>query len=241
MTPAPSLQDLIETVRRDAGDDELDQLATARAMVNDLSETGDALLGHYVDRARRSGRSWTEISNTLGVTKQAVHKRWAGPSIEGFERFTVRARNCLAAASDAARAMGHTYVGTEHLLLGLYAEPESIAARILTEAGTTPKAVRAAVVARLAQIATPRATERAAPPAGQELPRTPRANAALGATVSEALQLGHNYIGTEHLLLGLYHDSGAISAQVLAELGPDKQYAHAKVVEILADITGSAN
>ncbi|MFD2080515.1 Clp amino terminal domain-containing protein, pathogenicity island component [Actinopolymorpha cephalotaxi] len=239
MTPAPSLQDLIETVRRDAGNDELDQLATARAMVNDLSETGDALLGHYVDRARRSGRSWTEISNTLGVTKQAVHKRWAGPSIEGFERFTTRARTCLSAAGDAARAMGHGYVGTEHLLLGLYAEPESIAARILTEAGTGPKAVRAAVVARLSAIATPAATERAAPPAG-ELPRTPRANAALGAAVAEALQLGHNYIGTEHLLLGLYHDSGSISAQVLAELGPDKQAAHAKVVEILADFTSPA-
>ena len=77
MTPAPSLHDLIETVRRDAeSDDVLDQLATARAIVTDLSETGDAVLGHFVDRARGSGRSWTEISNVLGVTKQAVHKRF---------------------------------------------------------------------------------------------------------------------------------------------------------------------
>ncbi|MGW0230974.1 Clp protease N-terminal domain-containing protein [Actinopolymorpha singaporensis] len=239
MTPAPSLQDLIETVRRDAGDDELDQLATARAMVNDLSETGDALLGHYVDRARRSGRSWTEISNVLGVTKQAVHKRWAGPSIEGFERFTARARTCLAAAGDTARAMGHNYVGTEHLLLGLYAEPQSIAARILTEAGTGPAAVHEAVRTRLAAFTPP---EGAAPAkaAGQELPRTPRANAALGAAVTEALQLGHNYIGTEHLLLGLYHDSGSVAAQVLAELGPDKQTVHDKVVELLAGFTNPA-
>jgi hypothetical protein len=83
MAPAPTLQQLIESVRQDAGSDQaLDQLATAAAVAALLQETTDALLGHFVDQCRRDGRSWSEISNALGVTKQAVHKRFA----PGFSR-----------------------------------------------------------------------------------------------------------------------------------------------------------
>src|ERR1700728_697384 len=76
--PPPTLQELIDIVRQDTGSAEsLDLLVTAAAAVAQLEETGDALLGHFVDRCRRSGHSWSEISQALGVTKQAVHKRWA--------------------------------------------------------------------------------------------------------------------------------------------------------------------
>src|SRR5215472_4821397 len=100
MTPPPTLQELIDTVRRDAQtDDAISQLAVAAAAASDLEQTTDALLGHFVDRCRRAGRSWSEISAALGVTKQAVHKRFAGPLAERlvgatdrapFERFTLR-------------------------------------------------------------------------------------------------------------------------------------------------------
>src|SRR5262245_20403228 len=139
MTPPPTLQELIDTVQRDAHtDDPIDQLAVAAMTASDLEQTTDALLGHFVDRCRRAGRSWSEISAALGVTKQAVHKRFAGPLAErlvpasergpAFERFTMRARNVLKAAAASADAYDHPVIGTGDLLLGLYTEPEGIAA-----------------------------------------------------------------------------------------------------------------
>jgi hypothetical protein len=223
MTPAPSLHDLIETVRRDAeSDDVLDQLATARAMVTDLSETGDAVLGHFVDRARGSGRSWTEISNVLGVTKQAVHKRFTKVSLE---RFTDRARRTFDAASEQARALGHRYVGTEHLLLGLLTEPEGVAAKVLNGAGIERDATEAAVL---------RAVARQDSSVEGELPFTPRAKGALEGALSQALEWGHNYIGTEHLLLGLYSEPRGIAAKVLLDLGLDAETAQTRTIEILS-------
>jgi ClpA/ClpB-like protein len=232
MTPAPSLHDLIETVRRDAGsDDILEQLATARAMVADLSETGDAVLGHFVDRARGSGRSWTEISNVLGVTKQAVHKRFTKVSLDvnddaTFERFTTRARRAFDAAKPAATGLGHTYIGTEHLLLGFYADRDSIATKVLADARIGRNAVEADVVAR--------AGRGDAGTAPDEPPLTPRASAVVAGAVAEALQLGHNYIGTEHLLLAMYRDPAGLAAQILAARGLEHDTAHAKVIEALS-------
>ncbi|HEY8457530.1 MAG TPA: Clp protease N-terminal domain-containing protein [Actinopolymorphaceae bacterium] len=234
MTPPPTLHDLIETVRRDsASDDVLDQLATARALVAELSETGDAVLGYFVDRARVSGKSWTEISNVLGVTKQAVHKRFAGSFFAGqggptLQRMTARARSAFDAAAPAAAALGHPYIGTEHLLLGLYAEPESIATKILLEAGISREDVEADVLARTGR----------GPGAGEdEPPLTPRAAAAMTGSLAEALKLGHNYIGTEHLLLALYRDPEAVAPQILVSRGLTEQTAREKVIEALAGYT----
>ena len=142
MTPPPSLQELIDTVRQDSpSEDPLDQLATASAAVGQLEATSDALLGHFVDRCRRGGQSWSQISAALGVSKQAVHKRFAGPIADRlieshhpptFERFTTRARAVLVAANAAALARGRTEVGAVDLLTGLFAEPEGLAAKALT-------------------------------------------------------------------------------------------------------------
>src|SRR5439155_1751228 len=97
MTPAPTLQELIETVERDAPSRSLlDLLTTASSTVTQLEEVADAVLGHFVDRCRRHGHSWSEISTALGVSKQAAHKRFSlpGPTLE---RFTLRGRGTLAA------------------------------------------------------------------------------------------------------------------------------------------------
>ena len=262
MTPPPTLQELIDTVRRDAGtDDPIDQLAVASETASDLEQTTDALLGHFVDRCRRAGRSWSEISAALGVTKQAVHKRFAGPLAERlvaaaergvtFERFTPRARNVLVAAQDAAQASGHLEVGTGHLLLGLYADPESIAAKVLASMQVGKSEVQAALRDAWAQPAGPRdepelpagtADVRAAAwdtggglagETASRLPMAPAARAVLVNAVTVALEFGHNYIGTEHILLALYRDPDSLAARVLAGAGAERRQAQSLVDQLL--------
>ena len=226
MTPGPTLQELITTVQADAAsDDPLEQLMAASQIVAELQETGDAVLGHFVDACRRNGHSWTEISGSLGVTKQAAHKRFSfwKPNLE---RFTERARSALRAASGDARSLGHNYVGTEHLLLGLFEPAGGIAAVVLGDAGVTRARVEEKVLAVI-----PRG-----PVIGSDLklPFTPRAVASLERTLTEALALGHNYIGTEHLLLGLFGDTGSLATRVLTELGVSQDHVRAQVIEKLS-------
>ncbi|HYT39863.1 MAG TPA: Clp protease N-terminal domain-containing protein [Acidimicrobiia bacterium] len=224
MTPAPGLQELIETVERDApGQDLLDLLATASATVSQLEEAGDALLGHYVDRCRGHGHSWSEISTALGVTKQAAHKRFSFPA-PTLERVTERARRTIDAAAGAARSMGHNYVGTEHLLLGLFAEPEGLAARVLAEAGVD----RAAVEAKVLEV-----LPRQDAPLLDNPPYIPQASLALQGALGEALRLGHNYIGTEHILLSLVRGRDTLAARILADLGVSQELAQARLVAMI--------
>src|ERR1700691_6721167 len=114
MTPAPTLEELIDGVRADSSaDDVLAQLSQASKTVSDLEQVGDALLGHFVDQCRRSGHSWSEISGSLGVSKQAAHKRFTFDS-PSFERFTERARTVLSDSEREAHRLGHGFVGTAH-------------------------------------------------------------------------------------------------------------------------------
>jgi hypothetical protein len=226
MTPGPGLQELIATVRADAAStDALDQLATASRTVAELAEVTDAVLGHFVDQCRRSGRSWSEISGALGVTKQAAHKRFSiiAPTLE---RMTMRARTALSASVGEARALGHPYVGTEHILLGLYEPAGGLAAQMLSDAGMT----RANVEERILHVA-PRAPA-LAPEA--EPPFTPRATASLERTVAEALSLGHNYVGTEHLLLALFGDPESLAAMILRDSEADYDRFRQQVIEKLS-------
>src|SRR5579884_2198937 len=132
MTPSPTLQELIESVRADApAADPLGQLSQAARTVADMEEVSDALLGHFVDQCRRSGRSWSEISAALGVSKQAAHKRFSAGAAPSFDRFTPRARAVMRGAAETARALGHGVVGTGHLLLALLEPKESVAAQVL--------------------------------------------------------------------------------------------------------------
>jgi hypothetical protein len=211
MTPAPNLQELIDTVRADTpGNDPMDQLAQASRTVSELEDVADALLGHFVDRCRRRGRSWSEISAALGVSKQAAHKRFSTSGAPAFDRFTPRARAVLRGAAVEARSLGHGHVGSEHLLLALFEPPESMAAQMLADAGIARAACEERVRA---------GTERGAPGPNGELPFTPGAMEILRGAVEEALLLGHNYVGTEHLLLALFRHPDDPAAETLADVG----------------------
>jgi hypothetical protein len=206
------LDDLIGAITK-VHDDPLEQLQSAMIAADHLGDVADHLIGHFVDQARRSGASWTDIGRSMGVTKQAARKRFVpkGGSSEGFERFTPRARNVVVAAHDAAVAAGNDVVTTEHLVLGLLAEPDAIAAKVLREAGVTDEAVRRAIEL---------------PPAIDDppslVPYDDGAKKALELTFRQALRLGHNYIGTEHVLLALLeHEAGDGPLSTLGVERPD--------------------
>ncbi len=224
MTPAPTLQELIDGVRGDAsGEDALVQLSQASKTVNDLEQVADALLGHFVDQCRRSGRSWSEISSSLGVSKQAAHKRFTF-EVPSFERFTDRARTVMGQSKIEANRLGHGFVGTEHLLLALFDVAEGLAAQVLGQMGVTRSMAETQILALIK------------PGSGSEegtLPFTPRAKAMIRGAVDEALQLGHNYVGTEHLLLSLFRDENAVAAKVLVGLGVSLDAARDRTTELL--------
>src|SRR5688572_25232669 len=222
MAPAPDLNDLIATVTADAASDApLARLATASAVAGELADAGDALVGHFVDACRSAGHTWAEISGSLGVSRQAAHKKYSAIPRD-LERWTPRARQVLEHAISEAVAFGHAYVGTEHLLLGLF-PPGGIGAQILTDHGLTQSSVAEQVLAH--------APRREAGPS--DPPFTPLAAQVLGGALTEAISLGHNYIGTEHLLLGLFGQPEGLAAQILARSGATHDAVKTKVVELL--------
>ncbi|WP_151771800.1 Clp protease N-terminal domain-containing protein [Streptomyces abyssomicinicus] len=226
------LDDLIHAIKQ-GNPDALTQLQNAMIAAEHLGEVADHLIGHFVDQARRAGASWTDIGQSMGVTRQAAQKRFVpkeshdlDPS-QGFNRFTARARNVVGAAHTEAKAAGGAEGLPEHLVLGLLAEPESIGTRALADQGATPEAVRQAVTALL-------------PPASENPPElVPYGSAAkkvLELTFREALRLGHNYVGTEHILLALLeHENGE---GVLSGLGVRKDATEGYVAKALAAFTG---
>jgi ATP-dependent Clp protease ATP-binding subunit ClpC len=142
-----------------------------------------------------------------------------------FERFTDRARRVVVLAQEEARLLNHNYIGTEHILLGLLNEGEGIAAKALESLGISLSAVREQVVEIIGQ------GQQA--PTGH-IPFTPRAKKVLELSLREALQLGHNYIGTEHILLGLIREGEGVAAQVLQKLGAELQKVRQTVIQLLS-------
>ncbi|MER8113956.1 ATP-dependent Clp protease ATP-binding subunit [Streptomyces sp. SID8366] len=228
ITASVRLDDLIEAIKK-VHPEPLDQLQDAVIAADHLGDVADHLIGHFVDQARRSGASWTEIGKSMGVTRQAAQKRFVpkesadlDPS-QGFNRYTPRARNVVMAAHNEAVAARNPEGRPEHLVLGLLAEPEGIAAKAITAQDVTLDAVRGAAAAAL-------------PPAAEEVPDLvpygPEAKKVLELTFREALRLGHNYIGTEHILLALLeHENGT---GVLSGLGVTKAAAEEYVDRVLA-------
>jgi hypothetical protein len=235
MAEAPSspvplrLDDMIEVINKVHGD-ALERLTDAVIAADHLGDLADHLIGHFVDQARRSGASWTDIGRSMGVTKQAARKRFIPKGLgdatldpsQGFARFTPRARNAVMAAHQAAGDHHNDQVVPAHLTLGLLIETESLAAAVVRSLGVGLDDIRE------------RATS-AQPPAAADVPGVIpydlEARKVLELTFREALRLGHNYIGTEHLMLALLEwedgdgplsaaglDKGAVEAALLAAL-----------------------
>ncbi|MCW2872300.1 Clp protease N-terminal domain-containing protein [Actinacidiphila oryziradicis] len=233
MTNPVRLDDLIEAIKK-VHSDALEQLSDAVIAADHLGEVADHLIGHFVDQARRSGASWTDIGRSMGVTKQAAQKRFVpkapgepsdlDPS-QGFGRFTERARNVIMAAQNEAHAAGNDEIGPEHLVLGLLSEPEALAAAAIVAQGVTLEAVRQSVTTAL-------------PPSADQVPELipydARGRKVLELTFREALRMGHNYIGTEHILLALLELEDGTG--VLTGLGIDKATAEANIADALAAI-----
>jgi ATP-dependent Clp protease ATP-binding subunit ClpC len=146
-----------------------------------------------------------------------------------FERFTDRARRVVVLAQEEARMLNHNYIGTEHILLGLIHEGEGVAARAVVSLGISLEQVRKDVEDAIGQ-------GQSAPTS--HIPFTPRAKKVLELSLREALQLGHNYIGTEHILLGLVREGEGVGAQVLQKLGADLNRVRQQVLELLTGYKG---
>ncbi|MEV6597980.1 Clp protease N-terminal domain-containing protein [Actinoplanes sp. NPDC051346] len=212
ITPPVRLDDLIHTITSNRPDAPLDRLSDAVLLADHLGELADHLIGHFVDQARRSGASWTDIGRSMGVSKQAAQKRFVpktdlDPS-QGFSRFTDNARSTVVGAMNAARATGHPEIHPEHLLLGLLDVPGASAHDALGDFGGVREAAHAAL---------PEAP-------GGELPTLipfdARTRKILELTFREALRLGDDRVGTGHILLALLEE--AQGGGVLGTLGLDK-------------------
>ncbi|MEV0093263.1 Clp protease N-terminal domain-containing protein [Streptomyces sp. NPDC050738] len=229
------LDDLIEAIKK-GHTDALDQLSDAVIAADHLGEVADHLIGHFVDQARRSGASWTDIGKSMGVTKQAAQKRFVPKDLKdpaaaaldpsaGFGRFTERARNVVMASHNEAKAAGQAEMVPAHLVLGLLIEPEGLAAVAIRAQGVQLDSVRQAASAALPP----------ALPADEVpdlIPYDASAKKALELTFREALRLGHNYIGTEHILLALLELEDGEGP--LAEVGIEKSAIEAHLVELLS-------
>ena len=146
-----------------------------------------------------------------------------------FERFTDRARRVVVLAQEEARLLNHNYIGTEHILLGLIHEGEGVAAKALESLGISLEAVRAQVEEIIGQGQSA--------PTGH-IPFTPRAKKVLELSLREAKQLGHNYISTEHVLLGLVREGEGVAAHVLVKLGADLSRVRQQVIQLLSGAAG---
>jgi Clp amino terminal domain, pathogenicity island component len=220
-----SLDTLIEYVGSlHPGGDPLERLSDAVRVSATLDERSDALIGHFVDQARRSGAPWSSIGASMGVSKQAAQKRFVPrtdaadllpPGEELFGRFAPRARAVLSAAAATAAATGAGSVADAHLAVAVLTQPQGVAAVVLHELGVRDDDVTAAVgVAPHPGDPDPSGAELAG--IGYDESGT----AALRGALTAALRLRHNYIGTEHLLLGVLLADGP-AAQGLASLGLD--------------------
>jgi ATP-dependent Clp protease ATP-binding subunit ClpA len=222
----------------------LGHLSDAVTVAARLDEQSDALIGHFVDQARHSGASWSMIGASMGVSKQAAQQRFVTALVpeggEMFSRFTQRARNTLAAAG---RIAGADRVDAAQIAAGLLSEPEGLAAKVIHGAGISDEQFYAAFGV---QAAGPGGDADADAPAGgdadaaaiQALRFTSAGKAALKGTLKAALRLGHNYIGTEHLLLGLLFAEGD-AAQTLIAAGLDAGRVEAGLADEFARIQAS--
>ena len=245
--PPVRLDELISYIRNTEGT-ALDQVSAAVRMSEHLGELADHLIGHFVDQARKTGASWTEIGQSMGVTKQAAQKRFvprasaAGDLFSGafppnavkYDRFTDRAKRAVVAAvQEEAIKRRHDRLLPEHLALGLLHEQEGLAARAIAALGVSPEAVRAALGTVLPAVVVPAGVTPG------HVPFDSRTLKVLELTLREALALGHNYIGTEHILLGLLEEEESLGGGTLAGLGITKERALEWLIPVLEQMAAA--
>jgi Clp amino terminal domain, pathogenicity island component len=223
-----NLADVINQLEQNIPDaTDLDRISEAQRRAHTLTDVGEQLVGYYVTRAKNAGASWSQIGDAIGVSKQAVQQRWTPQT---FERFTDRARHVVVLSQEAARERLHHHIGTEHIALGLLGEPKGLAYELLVERAGSAEAVAAAVEGLL----TP-GTENS--PA--KIPFTPRGKQVLEEAVRESNELGHDFVGTEHLLLGLLVVEEGLGARALAAVNVDittlRPIVEERVKALLAD------
>ena len=222
MTQSIKLDDLISAIVK-VHDDPLDQLQDAALAAQHLGDLADHLLGHFVDQARRSGASWADIGEALGVTRQAAQKRFVPgkDDKQDFSRFTPRAQKVVTASLTDAQTRRTEFIEPANLAVAVFTEPEGIAAKALQEQGVT-----AEILAGHVELAGPAEN----PPA--LVPFSADAKKVLEQTFREALRLGHNYIGTEHILLALLECENGDGP--LHAAGATKEATEAYVAKVLS-------
>ncbi|MFI7601835.1 Clp protease N-terminal domain-containing protein [Actinoplanes sp. NPDC049681] len=219
--PPVRLDDLIQAITKNRPDAPLERLSDAVLLADHLGELADHLIGHFVDQARRSGASWTDIGQSMGVSKQAAQKRFVpkgdlDPS-QGFSRFSENARSTVVGSMTAARATGHPEIRPEHLLLGMLDVPGARAHAALGDMGRVREAATAAL---------PESPGTAMP---ELIPFDARCRKVLELTFREALRLGADTVGTGHILLAMLEE--AQGGGVLGELGIDKAAVEAALAQ----------
>jgi Clp amino terminal domain, pathogenicity island component len=214
-----SLTDLIERLDADLPEaTDLARITEAQLRARTLSDLGDQLVGHYVGKAKQAGASWSEIGDAIGVSKQAAQQRH---SPAPFERFTDLNRHSIVLAQEAARTHKHDFIGTEHLLLGLLGEPRGLAHEVLMAKTGSEQRIRHAI-------------EEAMRPAGKKAPRghiafDPKSKEVIEQALRASADLGHDWVGTEHTLLGLIRAEESRAAQILRSLGFTSDQLHETV------------
>ncbi|NMO02507.1 ATP-dependent Clp protease ATP-binding subunit [Gordonia sp. TBRC 11910] len=227
------LGDLIETIGK-VHDDPLEQLTDAVLAGEHLGEIADALIGHFVDQARRAGASWTAIGTSMGVSKQAAQKRFVGqtPSAPDdaasnpFARFTPRARNAVVTAHNLAVEESAEFVSPSHLTRGVLDEDQSLGVLALSGLGVDLPALDESLKPTSPGDATQ---------ARAFIPYDDAAKSVLEQTVQVALRLGHNYVGTEHLLIAAFDDPDVGPA--LNSAGVQKDSFEKAILDQLAELT----
>jgi hypothetical protein len=236
------LEGLIRQVESGGGD-HLERLRRASARSKEVAALADALLDHFIQEGREAGLTWTQIGEALEISKQAAQQRssrvvralgsakavakavrGAAGSTPTFARFTDKARHAVTEAQNLAEQRNHPRIGTEHLLAGLFVAG-GVGAQALTDLGLDP------------QVATSALGEPEAPEAlaGAKPTFTPEAKKALERSLREALKLGHNYIGTEHIALGLLMLEHGTAHDLVTGAGVEVTALRARIEAILEE------
>lgn len=225
MTELPELARLVRAVDgQHPGDDPNGRLEAAVHTAAELRAVGDELVDHYVQSARDAGRSWTDIGAVLGISKQGAQKRFTAPVEPWPSGFSASAQAVVAQAVEEARALGHRYLGTEHLLLGLFSGQAGLAARCLTNLSLSHDRVQGRLIELIGRGENP--------PDGP-LGVTPRTKRVFEATRREARRVGHRCPEPEHLLIALYTVRQGVAVQILTGFGATEERTREALAELL--------